>query len=81
MKNGILPIVLEEKVVNEIFAAGDCEIEINLKNQKIVLANGEVHGFQIDPYRKECLLKNMDDLDYLLSQMSEIKKFDKKHYE
>jgi 3-isopropylmalate dehydratase small subunit len=81
MKNGILPIILEEKIVNEIFAAGDCEIEVNLKDQKVVLENGKVCDFQIDPYRKECLLMNMDDLDYLLSQMNEIKKFDKKHYE
>lgn len=81
MKNGILPIILSENVVDEIFAAGDCEIEINLRDQKVILTNGEVHGFQIDRYRKECLLKNMDDLDYLLLQMNEIKKFDKKHYE
>lgn len=81
MKNGILPIILEEKVVNEIFVLGDCEVEVNLKNQKVVLKNGEVCDFQIDPYRKECLLNNMDDLDYLVSQMAEINKFDKKHYE
>lgn len=79
MKNGILPIILDEKNVNEIFAAGDCEIEINVAAQKVILPNGEVVNFQIDSYRKECLLKGMDDLDYLLSQMSEIESFDKRH--
>lgn len=79
MKNGILPIILDEKIVNEIFAAGDCEIEVNLGEQKVILENGEEYGFQIDAYRKECLLKDMDDLDYLVSQMDEIEKFDKKH--
>jgi 3-isopropylmalate dehydratase small subunit len=80
MKNGILPIILDEKIVDGIFECGDCEIEVNLKEQKVILRDGEMVGFKIDPYRKECLLKNMDDLDYLLSQMDEIKKFDKKHY-
>lgn len=80
MKNGILPIILGEKIVDGIFEFGDCEIEVNLKEQKVIFPNGEIFSFQIDQYRKECLLKNMDDLDYLLSQMSEIEKFDKKHY-
>ncbi len=79
MKNGILPIVLEEKIVNEIFAAGDCEIEVNVAAQKVILPSGEVANFQIDPYRKECLLKGMDDLDYLVSRMAEIERFDKRH--
>ncbi len=79
LKNGILPIVLEERFVDELFAAGDSEIEINILLQKIILSNGHVVNFRIDPYRKECLLKNMDDLDYLFSQMNEIKKFGKKH--
>lgn len=81
MKNGILPIVLDEKIVNEIFAAGDCEIEVNVAAQKVILPSGEVFNFQIDPYRKECLLKGMDDLDYLVSRMFEIERFDKKHAE
>ncbi len=83
LKNGILPIVLEEKVVEEVFAmeksAGDFELEVNLAKQIVKMPNGVVHTFSIDPYRKECLLKNMDDLDYLLSQMKKIEKFDKNH--
>ena len=79
MKNGILPIVLEEKIVDEIFAAGDCEIEVNIAAQKVILSNGEVFNFKIDSYRKECLLKDMDDLDYLVSRMPEIQRFDREH--
>ncbi|MCX6735212.1 MAG: 3-isopropylmalate dehydratase small subunit [Candidatus Peregrinibacteria bacterium] len=79
MKNGILPIILDEKIVSEIFAKEDCEIEVNVAAQKVILPNGEVFNFEIDSYRKECLLKDMDDLAYLVSQMSEIKSFDKRH--
>ena len=79
MKNGILPIILDEKIVDEIFVAGDCEVEVNVAAQKVILPNGEVANFQIDSYRKECLLKGMDDLDYLVSQMNEIENFDKRH--
>jgi 3-isopropylmalate/(R)-2-methylmalate dehydratase small subunit len=79
MKNGILPIILDEKIVDEIFVAGDCEVEVNVAAQKVILPSGEVANFQIDSYRKECLLKGMDDLDYLVSQMNEIENFDKRH--
>jgi len=79
LKNGILPIMVDEKVVEKIFAIGDCEVEVRVEEQKTVLPDGESVEFQIDPYRKECLLKNMDDLDYLLKNMSEIEKFDKEH--
>ncbi len=85
MKNGILPIILEEKVVEWIFEEekekNGCELEVDLVKQ-IVKIPGKKDGFAmfaIDSYRKECLLKDMDDMDYLVSQMNEIEKFDKKH--
>lgn len=86
MKNGIVPIVLDDEIVETIFERegsldSDYVIEVDLPEQRVVLPGGEIHQFEIDPYRKECIVKGMDDLDYLLSNMPEIKAFDQKHRE
>lgn len=71
MKNGILPIVLDADLFDE-----DAEIEVDLEAQTVTDGRGKKHHFEIDPYRKECLMKGMDDLDYLLSNLGEIEEFD-----
>lgn len=82
MKNSILPIILDEGIIDKIFVAEKAQenykIEVLVKEQKVIF-DGEIYDFKIDSYRKECLLKDMDDLDYLLSQMKKIESFDKKH--
>ena len=52
---------------------------MDLPGQIISLPDGGVETFEIDPYRKECLIKGMDDLDYLLSNIREIQRFDREH--
>lgn len=83
MKNGILPVVLEETVVEKIFAQEDLadtyEIEVNLSKNQVILPDSEVFNFELDPYRKECLMKGMEDLDYLLANLNAIEKFDRRH--
>jgi len=54
---------------------------MDLPNQTIVLPDGSTHSFAIDPYRKTCLMEGMDDLDYLLSHMEEIRAYDEKQKE
>ncbi len=75
-KNGILLVELPEKVVEKIFekekAVDKYEVEVDLVNQRVVLHGGDIFEFEIDPYKKECLIKGMDDLDYLLSNMGVI---------
>lgn len=79
LKNGILPLVLEQKVIDEICEEeaekGEYEMVVNLEKQQVILANGEVISFEIDPYRLECLMKGMDDMDYLISNLPAIEKF------
>jgi len=83
MKNGILPITIDKKVVEKIFdkekKSNTYEIEIDLPNQKITLPDKSIYKFNIDPYRKECLIQGLDDLSYLLKNLKEIKAFDKNH--
>jgi 3-isopropylmalate/(R)-2-methylmalate dehydratase small subunit len=81
-KNGILPVILPREIVEGLLveAKDPQKITVDLPEQKVKIANEE-YNFEIDPYRKECLIKEMDDLDYLISQISSIKKIDQKRKE
>lgn len=69
-KNGILPIRLSEQEVEELFqraAANEgYEITINLEQQSVKDELGFSSSFEVDPYRKECLLKGLDDIGITL---------------
>lgn len=73
LKNGILPVAID----GEFFDV-EGEVEVDLERQVVVIA-GHEYDFEIDPYRRECLMKGMEDMDYLLANMEAIKDFDKKH--
>jgi len=56
-------------------------IEINLENQSISISNtSESETFEMDPYKKICLINGYDDIDFLLSQKDIISKFEEKRY-
>lgn len=82
-KNGILPIVLDEQTVDglfkEIFAQEGYELTIDLENQQIIKPNGETIGFEVDAFRKHCLLNGLDDIGLTLQHEDEIKTFETKH--
>lgn len=79
-KNGILPIILDEKVVddlfNETFANEGYELKINLAEQKIVKPNGDEIAFEVDSFRKHCLLNGLDDIGLTLEHAAEIEAFE-----
>lgn len=79
MKNGILPIVMDEEIVEKALKAQMSTV--NLPEQKIEIEGVGEFDFEIDPYRKECLIKGMDDMDYLLEHLDQIKEFDAKRKE
>ena len=78
-KNGMLPIILEEKKIEEIieYSKRKENIEINLENQKILFGN-KVIEFEIDPYKKKCLLNGLDDIAISLSKSEEISLYEDK---
>lgn len=82
-KNGILPIVLDEQTVDglfkEVFAQEGYELTIDLDNQQIIKPNGETIGFDVDAFRKHCLLNGLDDIGLTLQHEDEIKTFETKH--
>jgi 3-isopropylmalate/(R)-2-methylmalate dehydratase small subunit len=78
-KNGILPIILREEKIKEIseYSNRKEEISIDLNEQKIVYGNNEIK-FDIDPFKKKCLLEGLDDIALSLEKSKQIDSFEKK---
>ena len=76
-KNGILPIILEEKKIKELseYANRKDEISINLIDEKIIYGNNEIK-FKIDPFKKKCLLEGLDDIALSLKKTDKIQTFE-----
>ena len=72
-KNGILPIILEEDKIKELseYSKRKEEIAINLKEEKIVFGNNEIK-FEIDAFKKKCLLEGLDDIALSLEKSEKI---------
>ena len=81
LNNGILPIKLEEsflqKLLQEIFNEPNTQIHVDLPNQQIEVPSiGISASFDINPYKKTCLLNGYDDIDYILKQKETIKTYE-----
>ena len=76
-KNGILPIILKEEKIKELseYAKRKEEISIDLAEEKIVYGNNEVK-FEIDPFKKKCLIQGLDDIALSLKKSDKIQKFE-----
>ena len=76
LKNGLLPITLPEATVNMLMDLVEEEpnvrILIDLPAQTVTLPDGQQLSFEIDAYRKQCLIQGLDDLGYLLANMDAI---------
>ena len=77
-KNGILPIILEEEKIKELseYSNRKEEISVDLNEQKIVYGNNEAK-FDIDPFKKKCLLEGLDDIALSLEKSDKITSFEK----
>ena len=84
LNNGLLPIKVSEKnliiLMKTIKAFPDTEITVNLEEQTIrVEASNIKETFEIDPYKKMCLINGYDDIDFLVSKKETIIQFEKQH--
>ncbi len=81
-KIGLLPIVLKENIVDQIFREVNLNVgyslAVNLEEQTVVTPAGEVHTFDIDSFRKENLLNGLDEIGLTLQYASKIKSFEDK---
>tara|TARA_B110000438_G_C15772346_1_gene632491 strand:+ start:441 stop:1040 length:600 start_codon:yes stop_codon:yes gene_type:complete len=77
-KNGMLPIILDEKKIQELaqYSSRKENIEINLKDQEISFGNKRI-TFEIDPFKKKCLLDGLDDIDLSLEKIEKISAYEK----
>jgi 3-isopropylmalate/(R)-2-methylmalate dehydratase small subunit len=81
LNNGLLPVQVSADFLKQIFSTIEnntkAEFEVDLENQQFtILDSGSSVKFDINPYKKECLLKGYDDIDYLLSLKSKIQAFE-----
>ncbi|WP_109097024.1 3-isopropylmalate dehydratase small subunit [Aquimarina sp. AU58] len=81
LNNGVLPIQVTPEYLkdlfNEIEKDANSQIEVDLEAQKItILATGSSSTFEINPYKKTCLMNGYDDIDFLISNKAEIEEFE-----
>ena len=81
-KNGLLPIVLDEAIIDGLFeevtATEGYELTIDLENQNIVKPNGDLIPFEVDAFRKHCLLNGLDDIGLTLQDADDITAYETK---
>jgi len=80
-KNGLLPVVLSEQQLDllfaEMYADEGYQLTIDLVGQKVVRPNGESFEFDIDQFRKDCLVKGLDEIGLTLESADKIKDYEK----
>jgi 3-isopropylmalate/(R)-2-methylmalate dehydratase small subunit len=79
LNNGLLPITVSEGFVQKIFAQiSDATLSVDLEAQTITIdATGEKESFEINAYKKTCMINGYDDIDYLINSIAEIENFEK----
>ncbi len=81
LNNFVLPVVVSEAFLAELFASIEAdnltEVKVDLPAQTITnLATGNAEKFEINPYKKHCLINGLDDIDYLLSKKEDIENYE-----
>lgn len=81
LNNFVLPVVVSEDFLAELFASIEAdsatEVKVDLPAQTITnLATGHSESFDINPYKKHCLINGLDDIDYLLSKKEDIERYE-----
>ncbi|MGC3948542.1 MAG: 3-isopropylmalate dehydratase small subunit [Chryseolinea sp.] len=83
LNNAVLPVTVSEGFLKKIFQSieknPNAVVSIDLPNQKVTLEDGSSESFDINAYKKTCLMNGYDDIDYLLSLRDEIKHFELVH--
>lgn len=81
LNNGLLPVQVSEGFLKSLLKTVESHpetiLEVNLENQTISISNSDVsESFDIDPYKKTCMINGYDDIDYLLSKKEQIVAFE-----
>jgi 3-isopropylmalate/(R)-2-methylmalate dehydratase small subunit len=85
LKNGLLPIRLDAKIVDRLFnesrGAEGFRLAVDLERQTVTTPGGENFKFEIDPFAKHCLVNGLDEIGLTLQHVEQIKAFEAKHRE
>jgi len=83
LNNALLPVQVSDEFLRKIFETVERNaasvITVDLAAQQVVLEDGSAESFDINPYKKTCLINGYDDIDYLLNLRDEIKQFELTH--
>jgi 3-isopropylmalate/(R)-2-methylmalate dehydratase small subunit len=84
-KNGLLPVALGDDRVDQLFTemetAQDYQLSVDLEKQVVTTAEGSEMGFEVDEFRKSCLLKGLDDIGLTMQYAAEIRAFEQQYYD
>ncbi|MCW4152248.1 3-isopropylmalate dehydratase small subunit [Halomonas sp. 18H] len=82
-KNGILLITLDEDTIDRLFdeveAKEGYRMDVDLENQRVITHRGEILEFEVDEFRKHCLLEGLDDIGLTLKDEDAIRRFEESH--
>jgi 3-isopropylmalate/(R)-2-methylmalate dehydratase small subunit len=76
LKNGLLPVTVDAATHAKLVATPGAELTVSLEDQTVKLQDGTTTKFSVDPFSRYCLLNGIDELQFLLSQDADIKKFE-----
>jgi 3-isopropylmalate/(R)-2-methylmalate dehydratase small subunit len=83
LKNGLVLIKLDPKIVDQLFresaASEGYRLAVDLEQQSVTTPTGESFSFDIDPFRKQCILNGLDDIGLTLEHAEAIRAFEKQH--
>ena len=76
LKNGLLPVVVDEKTAQWLLHHPGAEVDIDLKSMRLTLPTGTSVSFPVEPFARHCLLNGLDELGYLRSKLNDIERFE-----
>ena len=76
LKNGLLPIVLDEAVVQQLMQRPDDELIVDIEACELRTPEGRVHAFPLDVFARICLIEGVDELGYLLLHADQISRYE-----
>ena len=84
-KNGILPIILPKKerdlLMDDAHKGSNSVLTINLENQEITRPDGSIIKFEVDKFKKKCLLDGLDDIELTMKKFEKIKSFENSYFQ
>jgi 3-isopropylmalate/(R)-2-methylmalate dehydratase small subunit len=79
LKNGFLPIVVDEQTSHWLLHHQGAELDIDLEAMRLTLPTGAVISFALEPFARHCLLNGLDEFGYLRSKLDDIARFEAAH--